>query len=171
MDDIITYIELGDYNNVLNNINYEEINELVNGYYTLLYYAVITEDEKIIQLLLDNGADSNIYSHNEYTDEMVMKPVIYYAIEYDNYNITKLLLKHGANPNGFGYQTNNNDYFEKNCPIYYAIINKSYSIIELLIDYEASYIIYDYNNELPSTILHLAVENNDYDMVMDMICF
>ena len=87
---------------------------------TALNYACNFGYYEIAKILLEKGADQNIpeYEYDFY-------PIIYSVVQ-NNYELTKLLIKHRANPNVQDYRGNT--------IIYYSILNKNLSILDLIFE-------------------------------------
>ncbi len=64
---------------------------IINKEETPLICAVYNQNERIVAMLLDHGADPNLESHR-------LTPLVT-AVEMGNFRLTKLLLTRGANPN------------------------------------------------------------------------
>ena len=83
---------------------------------TLLYLAVQYKNERLVKILLSNGANTEFTYNNEYI--LMLAMTVFY-----NKNIIKLLINNGANIN-----------VENNAPLKEAISNRNIEVIELLID-------------------------------------
>jgi ankyrin repeat protein len=119
---------------------------MLNNKYTLLYYAILNENIDIVKLLLEYGANPNIYCENCITQEIIMKPVIYYAIDYDNYDISFSSLN------------------EKNKKVPYVIKYIYEDIISLL-----KIQIYKHNEEYTLSLTNLLNSYNEF--IMNTNCF
>jgi ankyrin repeat protein len=151
--------------------------------YTLLINATKINDIKLVQVLLEIGADPNIKTFYG------GKTALYYAIENNNYEFVRALLKHGAD---FSLQylmysvreNHNNKYFKiikalikagsdvnendvyKNTSLYYAVQNNDIKCINLLIKAGANV---NAINDCFDSILISAIHNYVYNNSLKII--
>lgn len=109
--------ELSMASSLLNVVNYEvNQNALGGDKYDVTRPCVTEENTKIIELLLQAGANPNAEN---------VKPLMFQAMRTKNAKIIKLLLAYGTNPN--------TKYLGR-YPVYQAIIYNQPEILELLLD-------------------------------------
>lgn len=152
--------------------NFERVKELVedgadieqgmsNDYfvYGAIHPAIISENIKIIEYLLDKGSEIEAIS-----SESGITPITT-ATEIKNskksYQITKLLLDYGANPNGGGRLGFNN--IITIYPIIEAIKNGNVETVKLLIESEADIIL---DGESENLIFDAVIDIENEDIVV-----
>ncbi len=128
-----------------------KVNVNVNllGGHTCLKSAVNTNDEKIVELLLNHGADVNFlaeYDINSMYYSFYENSALMLAAENGNENIVQLLLKHGANVNSENYSNDTALSFS----------TKSLNIVKMLLEHNAS---------ITSKALEAAIVNANEEVV------
>jgi ankyrin repeat protein len=95
-----------------------------------LVTAVRGGNRRIVQLLLDRGADAKIRFYPGDFGAIMRPTLLEFAVEYGHREVVELLLRRGADPNpvnAFG-----------ETPLFYAILKKYEAIIRLLLDHGAN---------------------------------
>ena len=133
------------------NIRYSEVgkftNDLCSEYSTPLMYAVNTNDEKMVALLLSHGTDPNMASPLTFVSPLMI------AVSKD-LNIVSLLLKYGANIN----QVDSDSY----SALHYAVSHSKDDAVVLLLKNGAKY---DIKNGRGRTVLALSLLYKDFHML------
>lgn len=114
---------------------------------TALHFACNYQSYDIVKILLEKGASQNVIEA-----DYDFYP-IFYAVVQNNVEITKLLVDYNANPN-------NQDY-EGNTVIHYAILNNHTEILD--------YIINHYPVKYTNTNVYIEDINNKLDVTRDYI--
>jgi ankyrin repeat protein len=116
---------------------------------TVLNLAVPEGDIKIIELLLENGADPNIGNRGSYTP-------LHGAAEVSGVEIARLLLNcknKPANPNAIiPYEGGRG--FANIAPIHYAVLNRNLEFVQLLVEHRADVSLKMTNQNLSSHPSH-----------------
>ncbi|XP_014295820.1 putative ankyrin repeat protein RF_0381 [Microplitis demolitor] len=108
-----------------------------------LQYAVHTENEVIVKLLLSKGANVNFKTKNDNT-------ALHIACMYENSNIVDYLLKYGANVNA----VSDNKLTKGQTAIYNAISWNQTEAVKLLLNNDADINIQDANGKSPLKLLN-----------------
>jgi len=129
----------GDYECVLQEVNSTNVN--LFDYYgkSLMYYAIIFGNLRIVKLLYKKG--SRIDNIDEFNQSALL-----IAIYCENYDIIKFLLDHKANVN---------EVFYGRSYLYRAILRNNVEMVKLLIDYKADV---NYIDDKHITIYSYAME-------------
>lgn len=129
----------GDYEYVLQEVTSTNVNNF--DYYgkSLMYYAIIFNNIRIVKLLYKKGA--RIDHIDEYNQSALL-----IAIYSENYDIIKFLLDHKANVN---------EIFYGRSYLYRAILRNDYEMVKLLIDNKADV---NYIDDKHITIYSYAME-------------
>ena len=145
---------------ILKNFSYEIIKNIIKNEPSidakeinsrpLLHYAVRNKDAcKIINLLVEKGADINLY------DDNLKTPLCNAIFTECSYEIIDFLIKKGANVNFIGE--------ELIPPLYYAINMQRYDIVKLLIDNGADINAKNYKSMSPLTAALFC--NSSYEII------
>ena len=115
----------------------------------ILYHAISTKNEKLVQILVDNGADIN-QERNNYS---FSKSLIFDAIYYNNEKIVQILLDKGADINSeYTYMSSCTKIIRTFTPETYAIYRGNDKIIALLNKIEFNKDIEIFNNTCPISL-------------------
>lgn len=125
----------------------KDINNLDDGCYTPLHWAVIMHKQDIAKLLINEGADLNIKSGK------LECTALHIAIMVSDFNIAELLINKKA---ALSIQDNNGS-----TPLHMAAIVGDLEIIKLLINKKAALNIRDHDKK---TAYDLAIDNNHIDI-------
>lgn len=120
-------------------------------YFRPLTYAVSVKNSPVVDLLLQNGADTTI-ADKEYWNRI---PLLL-AVSNGDAECTKLLLEHGANPHAVNHSQP---------PLYFAVTSSSVECAELLVSHKAE--IKDCDEDL--NYIRLAVNENHTGMVQFLL--
>ncbi|XP_043483942.1 uncharacterized protein LOC122512267 [Leptopilina heterotoma] len=125
-----------------------------------LHIAIQLECIQLAEFLLQNGADVNVVDINERT------PLAFAAI-HNNIDLVELLLKNGATISE-EQKANKETHEIMMMPLRYAVMNRNYKMVKLLMINGFNAIDVRSNFGCP-TALHLAVRNNDYEILKYMV--
>ncbi|HNX52235.1 MAG TPA: ankyrin repeat domain-containing protein [Pontiellaceae bacterium] len=123
---------------------------------TPLLWALIKQNEKGLQALLEQGADPNIITTRANGEKF---SVLHLAAIMENPDYLRLALEHGGNPNLV-------DPDSGKTPVYEAIMNRRRENIDLLIAAGANLNFKDRTGQTPAMI---AAGLSQYDVVYEMI--
>ncbi|MDY6783091.1 MAG: ankyrin repeat domain-containing protein [Cyanobacteriota bacterium] len=112
-----------------------------------LHDAVRTDNLKLVQLLLERGADVNAMYDNYTT-------VLHETVRYENPKMARLLLEHGADVNVKDR--------ESQTPLHHAVWYKNLKMARLLLEHDADVNVKDRESQTP---LHRAVLGKNPKMV------
>jgi ankyrin repeat protein len=118
-----------------------------------LLYAVLCQKPKIVNELLDFGAEVKDNSKNN------LYQAIHYAIMTKNYQTTEVLLNHDKNQLTFLTDS-------QNSPLHLAVASGDYSIVKLLLDLNADP---NQKNIDGNTPLHYASTSHDIRIIQYLI--
>jgi hypothetical protein len=123
---------------------------------TPLFWALIKQNKKGFQALLEQGADPNVITTRENGEKA---SILHFAAIMDDSDYLRLMLEHGANANVVDADTGET-------PIYEAIANFRKSNIDLLIAHGANLNFKDRTGQTP---VMDAASLKQYDVVYAMI--
>jgi ankyrin repeat protein len=142
---------------IIKRINFDNLKEVINGKskddVTPLHKAVLRNDEKIVKLVIDGGADVNAKKSNGWTSLLL-------AAKIGNLKVVKALLEKGANVDD---KTSSKYQFT---PLHLAARNGHKEVIEALLDKNANV---NDRTEYEFTPLHLAADNGHLDAVQALL--
>ena len=145
--DIFTYIENNDIKSVKNYINSGyDLDKQNNDGITTIIYSIFYNRIKIIELLLNAGANPNIQTNNGGNTALIL------AAFYNNAKVVELLLNAGADID------KQND--GGNTALILAAYKNNREIVEILLDYGADEFILNDNDK--SFYDYLNDENKEY---------
>jgi len=127
-----------------------DLNNYVHGA-TPLFFAVMNDNAKLTELLLEHGANPNIRYKKKETPLLL-------ALMKDNLKIAELLLKHGANPNI--------KHVNGRTPLYVAVRDNKPEVVKLLLDHDADPNIQDENGDTP---LHYATSLRNMEDIISLL--
>jgi hypothetical protein len=120
-----------------------------------LVTAVRGGNRRIVQLLLDHGADAKIRFYPGEFGASMRLTLLEFAVEYGHREVVELLLRRGADPNpvnAFG-----------ETPLFYAILKGYEAIIRLLLDHGANI---DHTDKYGGTPVSRCGKN---DRILDLL--
>ena len=120
-----------------------------NGGSTALHWAFANEDDGIVQVLLEHGANVNLHE-----PDFGRTPLII-AVQWGRVEASRLLLQHNADVNG---KENNG-----RTALHWALINEDDDAVQLLLEHGAE--VHHRESEKGRTPLILAVQNGRVDIV------
>lgn len=123
--------------------NGAEINKPTDYGVTALDHSCYFNDYDCVQLLLDRGADPNLFDDDNLTDPSLWGP-LHNAVYSGNQNIIQLLLDRGAQIN--------KKHIRGHIPLYYAILNDKLDCVKLLLDNGADLYDLDFEGKTPFDI-------------------
>lgn len=144
---ILSLIKANGLKKFINSLN---INEQDKDGQTLLDYAVLRGNEKLVKVLLKNGA--NVKSYNDSMKQLIN------SIIAENSSMMKLLLKNGANINASDV--------DGKTPLMFAVSNEKVEMINEIIKIDKHINAVDANNE---TALMYAVRSGNIKIVETLL--
>jgi ankyrin repeat protein len=142
---------------IIKKISSDNLKKLINGkskdHVTPLHKAVLRNDEKIVKLVIDGGADVNAKKSNDWTPLLL-------AAKLGNLEVVNALLGKGANVDD---KTSSKYQFT---PLHLAARNGHNEVIEALLDKNANI---NARTEFEFTPLHLAADNGHLDAVQALL--
>jgi Zn-finger nucleic acid-binding protein len=166
----------GNANDIVNVTWFDEDND-ISTYYSLLQCAVAFDRIEIAKLLLDRGADPNIYSQNSEKSRVTALHLATqkerYAKRKKSYEFSKLLLESGANPNLFDENGNTPlhklvEREEDFLPEYSYNTNEIIKILDLFMKYRVNINLANHDGD---TALHIAAREKTISVYDRMVAF
>lgn len=128
---------------------------------TPLFYAAAHGEAKVVEKLLQYGANVNAKSSLFAYSYHISDTSLHYAIRNGNSEIVKILLQHGVNPNEVILLQENDEFIHNEYPLHCAVLNGFLEIVEILLEHGADPYI---KNSQGETIFDLANGNSYNDL-------